>query len=81
MADGEGRSQSGRMLRRTIALALWTYFAWYLGAMIASAIGLPSFIGPAAGVAMALFAVYDWRRPRAADQRQPASAQELQVSR
>jgi hypothetical protein len=67
------------MLRRTIALILWAYFAWYLGALVANAAGLPSVIGPMAALAMAAFAVYDWRRPRNVPR--PAPAKELQLTR
>lgn len=64
MAESRSKAHSRRMLRRSIALALWTYFAWYLGAMVSSATGLPPLIGPLGGLAMAAFALYDWRRPR-----------------
>lgn len=57
-------SQSHGMFRRTIALGLWVYFAWYLGAMVASTAGLPPIVGPIAAVAMGAFAIHDWRRPR-----------------
>jgi hypothetical protein len=68
-----------RMLRRTIALVLWAYFAWYLVAMVANATGLTPALGPLAGLAMAVFAAYDWRRPRSTPR--PAPAKELQLSR
>lgn len=64
IAKGRSKAHSQRMLRRSIALALWAYFAWYLGAMVSSATGLPPLIGPLGGLAMAAFALYDWRRPR-----------------
>lgn len=64
MADLHLRAQSHRMLRRTIALGLWMYFAWYLGAMVAAAAGLPAIVGPIAAVAMAAFGLHDWRRAR-----------------
>jgi hypothetical protein len=67
------------MLRRTIAAVLWGYFAWYLVALVTTAIGLPPILGPVAGVAMAAVSLHDWRRPRAAAE--PASAKELQPSR
>lgn len=67
------------MLRRMTALALWAYFAWYLGALIADATGLSPLVGPVAAAATGAFALYDWHRPRMS--RQPSLKKELQVSR
>lgn len=67
------------MLRRVMALLLWTYFAWYLGALIAHAIGLPGVVGPLAGISMTVFAVYDGQRRRKS--MRPAAAKSLQLSR
>lgn len=61
--DRTGHSQP--MVRRSIALALWAYFGWYLGVMVAHAAGLPSWVGPVAAVTMAAVALVDWRRLRA----------------
>lgn len=79
MVTGRIGAHSRCMLRRSIALALWVYFAWYLGAMVASASGLPPVIGPLAALAMAAFALYDWRRPR--QMRQRARTEGLQPTR
>lgn len=54
------------MLRRALALALWGYFGWYLGSLVATFTGTPSIIGPLMGVIVAAIAVVDWRRLRAA---------------
>lgn len=67
------------MLRRSIALALWTYFAWYLGAMVSSATGVSPILGPLAGVGMAAFTFYDWHRPRHV--RRGPRAEGLQLTR
>ncbi|CAN5299405.1 hypothetical protein BH24CHL10_BH24CHL10_02040 [soil metagenome] len=67
------------MLRRVMALLLWTYFAWYLGALMAHAIELPSVIGPLAGVSMAVFALYGWHRPRKSPR--PVRANRFELSR
>jgi hypothetical protein len=50
------------MIRRFAALALWTYFAWYLGAMVAAFTDGPSVVGPVAGLLTASVAVYGWLR-------------------
>jgi hypothetical protein len=54
------------MLRRMIALALWAYFGWYLGSIIAAFTGTPTIIGPALGALVAAVALVDWRRARVA---------------
>jgi uncharacterized membrane protein YjjB (DUF3815 family) len=50
------------MFRRIVALALWTYFAWYLGAMIATFTGGPSALGPALATFTAAICVTGWVR-------------------
>jgi hypothetical protein len=53
------------MLRRTVALTLWVYFAWYLAAMLGTVVPLPAIAAPVAAIAMGGFALVDWRRIRA----------------
>jgi membrane associated rhomboid family serine protease len=67
------------MLRRVTAVLLWTYFAWYLGALLAHASGLPGTVGPLAGASMALFALYGWHRHRKIPR--PVAAKRFQLSR
>jgi hypothetical protein len=50
------------MFRRIVALALWTYFGWYLGAMLAAFVGGPSGMGLAVGTAFATVAAWGWIR-------------------
>jgi hypothetical protein len=50
------------MLRRIVALALWTYFAWYLGAMLATFTGGPAVVGPIAAVLTAAVGAIGWVR-------------------
>jgi hypothetical protein len=50
------------MFKRSVALALWTYFGWYLGGMVAVFTGLPSALGPAVGIATAVVGIVGWRR-------------------
>ena len=50
------------MIRRFISLALWTYFAWYLGAMLATFTGGPAVAGPIAALLTALLAAGGWIR-------------------
>ena len=50
------------MIRRLTALALWTYFAWYLGATVASAFDGPAIAGPIAGILTAIVAGIGWLR-------------------
>lgn len=51
-----------RMTRRLVALALWTYFAWYLGAMLATFTGGPTVAGPIAAVLTAGLGLLGWVR-------------------
>jgi len=51
-----------RMIRRLVALALWTYFAWYLGAMLATFTGGPAIAGPIAAVLTAGLGLVGWVR-------------------
>ena len=50
------------MFRRLVALALWTYFAWYLGAMLATFTGGPAIAGPIAAVLTAGVGLVGWVR-------------------
>lgn len=54
--------QTLRMIRRLAALALWTYFAWYLGAMLATFTGGPDIAGPIAAVLTAAIGLVGWVR-------------------
>lgn len=51
-----------RMIRRLVALALWSYFAWYLGAMLATLTGGPAIAGPIAAVLTAALGLVGWVR-------------------
>jgi hypothetical protein len=66
-----------RMIRRFVALALWTYFAWYLGAMLAAFTGGPAVAGPIAGVLTAAVGTYGWVRT---SRRRAASPTTLEAS-
>jgi hypothetical protein len=50
------------MFRRILALALWTYFAWYLGAMLAAFTGGPTALGPVLASLTASICVIGWAR-------------------
>jgi DMSO reductase anchor subunit len=50
------------MIRRLVALALWTYFAWYLGAMLAAFTGGSPATGPIAAVLMIAAGAIGWIR-------------------
>jgi hypothetical protein len=50
------------MFRRIVALALWTYFAWYLGAMLAAFSGLPAALGPTLAALTAAICAIGWVR-------------------
>jgi hypothetical protein len=50
------------MIRRLVALALWTYFAWYLGAMLATFTGGPAVAGPIAAILTAGLCLVGWVR-------------------
>jgi hypothetical protein len=65
MARLPGPDESELVLRPLVAIALWSYAAWYAGALLAVTLGLSEVLGPIAAVAMAAFVTYDWRRPRA----------------
>lgn len=52
------------MTRRILAVALWAFFGWYLGALAAATTGLPSDWAPLAGLLMAVVALVDWRHGR-----------------
>ena len=64
------------MIRRIVALALWTYFAWYLGAMVAAFTDGPSVAGPIAGFLTAAAGAYGWMRTT----RRPAARPTLEAS-
>lgn len=53
---------TARMIRRIVALALWTYFAWYLGAMLAAFTGGSPATGPVAAILMVAAGVVGWIR-------------------
>ena len=59
-----GNSQTDRMIRRSLALALWAYFAWYLAATLASIIGAPSVAGPTAALLTLGVGAIGWARAR-----------------
>ena len=50
------------MFRRIVALTLWTYFAWYLGAMLAAFTGGPTALGPMLASLTAAVCVIGWAR-------------------
>jgi len=64
MAGSEARNDIEPVLRPIVAIALWSYAAWYAMALLALALGLPDFISPVAAVLMGGWVTYDWRRPR-----------------
>ncbi len=51
-----------RMIRRFVALALWTYFAWYACAVLAAYIGGPAIAGPIAAALTAAVGAIGWMR-------------------
>ena len=68
------------MIRRIAATALWTYFAWYLGAMLATLTGAPTALGPAMAIATAGVCMTGWVRSNRRRALSPASL-EPSVSR
>jgi hypothetical protein len=50
------------MFRRLAALALWSYFAWYLAATLASFTDAPAAAGPIAAALTAAVAAIGWAR-------------------
>ena len=50
------------MTKRLVALALWTYFAWYLGATLAALFDGPQVVGPIAAFLTAVIALIGWGR-------------------
>jgi hypothetical protein len=62
MVGGLAPDHTRRMIRRLAALALWTYFAWYLGAMLATFTGGPAVAGPIAAVLTAGLGLVGWVR-------------------
>jgi membrane protein required for beta-lactamase induction len=50
------------MIRRLVALALWTYFSWYLAAMVATFLDGPTVAGPIAATLTALVGIAGWLR-------------------
>jgi hypothetical protein len=62
MASNASSAHTPRMTRRFVALALWTYFAWYLGAMLATFTGGPAVAGPIAAVLIAGVGLVGWVR-------------------
>ena len=68
------------MFRRIVAMALWTYFAWYLGAMLAAFTGGPTALGPLLAMLTAAVCVTGWVRSNRRREMAPASL-EPSVSR
>jgi hypothetical protein len=64
------------MTRRLTALLLWTYFAWYLGATVATVLHGPTVVGPIAAILTAAVAGWGWARTR---RPAPSAAQRLEV--
>jgi hypothetical protein len=62
MAGRAASDHTQHMIRRLVALALWTYFAWYLGAMLATFTGGPAVAGPIAAVLTAGLGLVGWVR-------------------
>jgi hypothetical protein len=62
MVDRPADEHTHRMIRRLVALTLWTYFAWYLGAMLATVTGGPAVAGPIAAVLTAGLGIVGWVR-------------------
>jgi hypothetical protein len=62
MARWERRPHDPAMFRRIVALTLWTYFAWYLGAMLAAFTGGPTALGPMLASLTAAVCVTGWAR-------------------
>ena len=62
MVDYQADEHTRGMIRRVVALTLWTYFAWYLGAMLAAATGGPAVAGPIAAVLTAGLGLTGWVR-------------------
>jgi len=62
MVGGSDSSHTSPMTRRLVALALWSYFAWYLGATLATFTGGPAVAGPIAAVLTAGVGVFGWVR-------------------
>jgi hypothetical protein len=50
------------MKKRALAALLWFYSMWYVGAMVASVLGLSAALGPILGVAAAAIVAGDPRR-------------------
>ena len=61
------------MVRRIVAMALWTYFAWYLGAMLAAFTGGPTALGPLFATLTAAVCVFGWVRANRRREMSPAS--------
>lgn len=50
------------MKKRIVSVALWFYAGWYLGAMVAFALGTSIVLGPIIGICCAVVAAGDPRR-------------------
>jgi hypothetical protein len=77
MVAAKRKVDDSTMIRRFVVLALWTYFAWYLGAMLATFTGGPAIAGPIAGVLTAAVGTYGWLR---AARRRPAMPTTFEAS-
>ena len=67
------------MKKRVAAGAVWLYVTWYAWSVLANATGLPDFLGPFLGLAVAAFVWIDptnriWQAPPAAAPRIADSA-------
>lgn len=62
MVEAGALGDTPRMIRRLVALALWTYFSWYLAAMVATLLDGPAAAGPIAAVITAIVGIVGWRR-------------------
>jgi hypothetical protein len=80
MAREQRRLHDPDMLRRIVAMTLWTYFAWYLGAMLAAFSGGPTAIGPTLALLTAALCLAGWVRSNRRRAMSPASL-EPSVSR
>ena len=68
------------MIRRLSALVLWTYFAWYLAATLASLSGGPGEAGPIAALLTLFVGVVGWLRLHR-DAARPLQRVELEPTR
>ena len=62
MVIGRSPDEYPGMTKRLLALALWTYFAWYLGATVAALFDGPQAVGPVAALLTAAMGLSGWAR-------------------